>query len=142
ALPSGRRALPERPPRPRRNRRRPRGPLSPYARHAGGSVIVNGAAPVLELSNVTREFGTPDGILHAVDGVDLTLCQGETLGVVGESGCGKSTLARLALKLLPVTAGRILLLGQDITHLDERGMRPRRRDIQAVFQDPMSSLNP
>jgi oligopeptide/dipeptide ABC transporter ATP-binding protein len=94
------------------------------------------------MDNVARTFATPGGALHAVDGVSLALRHGETLGIVGESGCGKSTLARLALKLLPVTSGRIDHLGQDVTRLGERAMRPRRRNIQAVFQDPMSSLNP
>jgi oligopeptide/dipeptide ABC transporter ATP-binding protein len=94
------------------------------------------------LNNVARTFATPGGTLHAVDGVSLALLHGETLGIVGESGCGKSTLAKLALKLLPVTSGRIELLGRDITRLGERAMRPSRRNIQAVFQDPMSSLNP
>jgi peptide/nickel transport system ATP-binding protein len=98
--------------------------------------------PVLQLQDVSREFKTAGGILHAVDGVSLTLQPGETLGIVGESGCGKSTLARLALKLLPVTRGHIALLGREITRLDEAAMRPLRRNIQAVFQDPMSSLDP
>ena len=98
---------------------------------------------VLSLENVSRNFAAVGGAaLRAVDDVSLMLQDGETLGIVGESGCGKSTLARLILKLLPVSAGRIVLLGDDVTGLDERAMRPRRRAIQAVFQDPMSSLNP
>jgi oligopeptide/dipeptide ABC transporter ATP-binding protein len=98
---------------------------------------------VLAFDRVSRDFIVAGGkVLRAVDDVTLALRHGETLGIVGESGCGKSTLARLALKLLPVTKGRILLLGQDVTGFDEQAMRPRRRDIQAVFQDPMSSLNP
>eukprot|EP01035_Chromulina_nebulosa_P010957 gene10956-biopygen9167 len=80
--------------------------------------------------------------LRAVDGVDLAVARGETLGIVGESGCGKSTLARLMLRLLPPTAGRIRLGEEDVTGLSEAAMRPRRRMIQAVFQDPVSSLNP
>ena len=100
-------------------------------------------APVLALHGVTRDFPAAGGRrLRAVDDVSLALASSETLGIVGESGCGKSTLARLMLKLLPVTAGRVLLDGEDVTALRERAMRPRRRRIQAVFQDPMSSLNP
>jgi oligopeptide/dipeptide ABC transporter ATP-binding protein len=98
--------------------------------------------PVLSLRGVARNFAAAGGVLRAVDGVSLALRHGETLGIVGESGCGKSTLARLMLKLLPVSAGRIELLGTDVTDLRERAMRPHRRAIQAVFQDPMSSLNP
>ena len=97
----------------------------------------------LTLDHVARQFPAAGGRrLHAVDGVSLALASGETLGVVGESGCGKSTLARLMLKLLPVTSGRITLMGEDITDLTQSAMRPRRRLIQAVFQDPVSSLNP
>jgi peptide/nickel transport system ATP-binding protein len=101
------------------------------------------SAPMLELEGVTRDFAGAGGQrLRAVDNVSLALARGETLGIVGESGCGKSTLARLILKLLPVTSGRVLLGGEDVTMLGERQMRPRRRQIQAVFQDPVSSLNP
>jgi oligopeptide/dipeptide ABC transporter ATP-binding protein len=97
----------------------------------------------LEVSNLTRVFEAPGARpLVAVDGVDLTLGQGETLGIVGESGCGKSTLARLILKLLPASGGRIRIGDVDVTDLGEAAMRPLRRNIQAVFQDPMSSLNP
>ena len=98
---------------------------------------------VLTLENVSRDF-TAAGKrrLRAVDGVSLALGGGETLGIVGESDCGKSTLARLTLKLIPVTQGRIGLLGRDITDLSARAMRPLRKHLQAVFQDPVSSLNP
>jgi len=77
-----------------------------------------------------------------VDGVSLALHPGETLGVVGESGCGKSTLARAVLRLVQPTAGRVTLLGDDITPLDKKAMRPHRRDMQVIFQDPLASLNP
>jgi oligopeptide/dipeptide ABC transporter ATP-binding protein len=82
------------------------------------------------------------GAVHAVDGIRFGVRRGETLAIVGESGCGKSTTARLLTRLLEPTAGRIVFEGRDITHLSDRAMRPLRRDVQMIFQDPYSSLNP
>jgi oligopeptide transport system ATP-binding protein len=101
--------------------------------------------PLLAADHLTRDFtvaGNPARRLRAVEDVSFTLESGETLGVVGESGCGKSTLARMILRLIEPSAGSIRLSGRDITHLGEQRLRPLRRDLQAVFQDPISSLNP
>ena len=83
-----------------------------------------------------------DQTLHAVDGISLALKAGETLGVVGESGCGKSTLARAVLQLVPVAAGRVCLLGQDLGDLNKRSLKESRRNMQIIFQDPLAALNP
>ena len=80
--------------------------------------------------------------VHAVEDVSLTVRRGETLGIVGESGCGKSTTARLILRLLDPTCGTIRFDGQDISRLSQRQLRPLRREMQMIFQDPYSSLNP
>src|SRR5262245_41868396 len=77
-------------------------------------------------------------LLKALDGVSFALAPGETLGVVGESGCGKSTLGRAVLQLIPPTAGDVVWLGRPIAGLDTREMRPLRRDMQMIFQDPLA----
>ena len=107
------------------------------------------APVVLELENLTKHFPVPGGLLRravaqvrAVDGVSLSIRQGETLGLVGESGSGKSTVGKAVLRLLDPTAGRILLHGEDITELSGRDLRDTRRKMQMIFQDPYASLNP
>src|SRR5271168_3888673 len=96
----------------------------------------------LEVVGITHDFRVGGRALRAIDGVDLAVADGETLGIVGESGCGKTTLARIMLKLIRPSAGRVHLLGLDVTDLSESRMRLQRRHLQAVFQDPVSSLNP
>ncbi|WP_119388585.1 ABC transporter ATP-binding protein [Taklimakanibacter lacteus] len=100
--------------------------------------------PLLVADDLVKHYAARDGkgIARAVDGVSLTLQRGETLGIVGESGCGKSTLARLLLRLIEPTAGRIRLEGDDLLALRPKALRRRRRDMQIVFQDPFASLDP
>jgi len=97
---------------------------------------------LLRVEHLKKYFKSPRGMLHAVDDVNFTINEGETLGVVGESGCGKSTLGRVVLRLLEPTGGRIIYEGRDITVLSERESIELRKHMQIIFQDPYSSLNP
>jgi oligopeptide/dipeptide ABC transporter ATP-binding protein len=104
---------------------------------------------LVEVEHLTKRFAVKQGVfargkaqVHAVEDVSLTVKRGETLGIVGESGCGKSTTARLILRLLDPTSGTIRFDGEDISTLSQRRLRPLRREMQMVFQDPYASLNP
>ena len=104
--------------------------------------------PILEIENLTTRFsikssfGFSKGNVHAVEGIDLLLLQGETIGIVGESGCGKSTLGKSIMRLVEPYSGKIKVKGKDIISLSKKDMFPIRKDVQIVFQDPYSSLNP
>jgi oligopeptide/dipeptide ABC transporter ATP-binding protein len=110
----------------------------------------DGQQPLLQAEHVQLYFpiksggliGRTVGNVHAVDDVSLSLTEGQTLGIVGESGCGKSTLARCLVRLLEPTDGTLRFRDTDITHLGRKGLQPFRRQVQLVFQDPVSSLNP
>ena len=97
---------------------------------------------LLEAKNLKKYFTTPRGIVHAVDDVSFTIEEGKTLGLVGESGCGKSTLGRTIIHLLESSGGSIFFQGQDITHLNRKELKVLREDVQIIFQDSFSSLNP
>lgn len=97
---------------------------------------------LLEIKNLKKYFKTPRGMLHAVDDVSFTLERGKTLGIVGESGCGKTTTGRTILRLEEPTSGQIIFDGRDITKLSKNEMRKLRKDMQLIFQDPFSSLDP
>ncbi|MCH4889021.1 ATP-binding cassette domain-containing protein [Acidaminobacter sp. JC074] len=100
------------------------------------------AEKILEVRNLKKHFDTSRGKLHAVDGINFTLERGKTLGLVGESGCGKSTTGRVILRLLEATDGEIIYKGQNIRDLNKEEMRALRKELQIIFQDPFSSLDP
>src|SRR6266480_2512659 len=105
---------------------------------------------LVEVRDLVKHFPITRGIIfqrqigavHAVDGVSFDVMRGETLGLVGETGCGKSTTARLVMRLLEPTSGTIRFDGRDISHLSRGDLKPLRREMQLIFQDPYSSLNP
>ncbi|MFI7107830.1 ABC transporter ATP-binding protein [Nonomuraea sp. NPDC050227] len=113
------------------------------------SETVTANEPLLSVQGLEKHFPVTKGLLKrqvgavkAVDGVSFDVYKGETLGLVGESGCGKSTTGRLVTRLLEPTGGKVVFEGQDITHMGQGRLRPLRRDMQMIFQDPFSSLNP
>ena len=97
---------------------------------------------LLEVNNIKKYFKTTKGTLHAVDGVSFKIEKGKTLGVVGESGCGKSTLGRTVIHLIRRTDGEIIFEGKDISDVSKNSIKELRKDMQMIFQDPFSSLNP
>jgi oligopeptide/dipeptide ABC transporter ATP-binding protein len=115
-----------------------------------GAVAVDGPSaregqstgPLLEVQRVRKEFHEAGRTIHAVNEVSFSIEAGEAVGLVGESGCGKSTLGRCIVRLLPVTSGRLLFDGEDITGWSDRRLRPVRQNLQIVFQDPTTALNP
>lgn len=103
----------------------------------------NERTPLIEVVGLKKHFKLNGGAkLHAVDGINMKVYKGETVGVVGESGCGKSTLGRTILRLIEPTSGQIIYNGQDITKYGTRKMRELRKDLQIIFQDPYSSIDP
>jgi peptide/nickel transport system ATP-binding protein len=120
----------------------------PVAAEVDPQVSVDRSQEILRIEDLKMHFPVRSGVflrqvgsLKAVDGVDLTIPAGETLGLVGESGCGKSTLAKAVIRLYDPTGGTVVFSGRDITRLSRRQMKPVRRDIQMIFQDPAESLN-
>ena len=100
------------------------------------------AAPLMEARNLTKIFNVSRGMLHAVDGADFKIYPGQTLGVVGESGCGKSTLGNTILRLTEPTSGEMYFEGKEYSKVGKREMREMRKDMQMIFQDPYSSIDP
>ena len=99
-------------------------------------------AELLQVKNLKKYFKTPAGSLHAVDNISFTLDAGKTLGIVGESGCGKSTLGRTVLGLIDATDGQVIFKGEDVTRAKGKQRKELRKQMQIIFQDPFSSLNP
>lgn len=97
---------------------------------------------ILRVENLKKTFKTNRGLVHAVDGVSFEIERGKTLGIVGESGCGKSTTGRAILRLIEPTAGRVVFDGVDVTKASPKTLKALRKDMQIVFQDPFSSINP
>jgi oligopeptide/dipeptide ABC transporter ATP-binding protein len=98
--------------------------------------------PLIEVRGLRKDYRRGGDVVHAVDGVDLALMPGESVGVIGESGCGKSTLARCMTRLERPTSGAVFFRGTEVTGLSDRALRPFRREVQPVFQDPLTALNP
>ncbi|NMR86954.1 ATP-binding cassette domain-containing protein, partial [Vibrio parahaemolyticus] len=98
--------------------------------------------PILSARNIKKYFNVSGGTLKAVDGISFDIYQGETLGLVGESGCGKTTAGRTIIRLYEPTEGELYFEGEDIYKLSRHHMKPIRRNIQMIFQDPYASLNP
>jgi peptide/nickel transport system ATP-binding protein/oligopeptide transport system ATP-binding protein len=124
--------------------------MSPVGSLPIGEPATAGAEPLLQVKGLCKHFPIGRGVMlrrsvgavRAVDGIEFEVMRGETFGIVGESGSGKSTTARLIARLLDPTAGEVRFEGRDITALHGRGLKPVRRELQIVFQDPYSSLNP
>lgn len=100
------------------------------------------ANTILEVKDLVKYFKTKKGNVHAVDGVSFKIEEGKTLGIVGESGCGKSTTGRTLLRLIEPTSGSIIFQGKDITNVSKKELKELRKDMQIIFQDPFSSLDP
>ncbi|MCI8576140.1 MAG: ABC transporter ATP-binding protein [Lachnospiraceae bacterium] len=102
----------------------------------------NDKEPLLQINHLKKYFPTPNGLLYAVDDVNFSIMEGETLGVVGESGCGKSTLGRAILRLHEPTSGEVYFRGENILNYNKKKMKELRKEMQIIFQDPYESLNP